>query len=370
METNIPNKKRALIAMSGGVDSSVAAYLMVKDGYDCIGITMKLFAGNDIEVVDTHSCCSIDDIEDARRVANSLNMPYHVLNFTQGFEEKVINNFINCYENGITPNPCIDCNRYMKFDILFNKAKELGYDYVVTGHYSTIKYDENRNRYILYKADDPSKDQSYVLYSLTQEQLKATCFPLGGMEKSRVRQIASENGFINANKHDSQDICFVKNCTYAEFIENHTGKTYPEGDFLDTSGNIIGTHKGIIRYTIGQRKGLGIASTEPYYVKEVNVNANTVTLARDEELYSTSLEAYNLNLISVDSLPPLGEEGLKVRAKVRYRQVEQPAKVWALPNNRIRVIFDEKQRAITKGQAVVLYNGNEVVGGATIDTIL
>lgn len=358
--------KKALIAMSGGVDSSVAAYLMKEKGFDCIGVTMKLFYNEEVGIPKDHSCCSIDDIDDARRIATLLEMPYYVLNFTEGFEENVIQNFIYAYEHGMTPNPCIDCNRFMKFNLLFDKAKELGYEYVVTGHYSSIVYIEETGRYVLKKASDPSKDQSYVLYSLTQEQLAHTMFPLGGMNKTEARRIAEEHNFINAHKHDSQDICFVQSGTYADFIENFTGKTYPEGDFIDLEGNVLGHHKGIIRYTIGQRKGLGIASTEPYYVAAVDVVNNTVTLAREQDLYSTTLEAGNLNLISVASI----EGEMKIKAKVRYRQVEQPATVTQIAPDRIRVVFDQPQRAITKGQAVVLYDGDVVVGGATIDAIM
>lgn len=358
--------KKALIAMSGGVDSSVAAYLMKEKGFDCIGVTMKLFYNEEVGIPKDHSCCSIDDIDDARRIATLLGMPYYVLNFTDGFEENVIQNFIYAYEHGMTPNPCIDCNRFMKFNLLFDKARELGYEYVVTGHYSSIEYIEETGRYVLKKAADPSKDQSYVLYSLTQEQLAHTLFPLGGMNKTDARNIAERHGFINAHKHDSQDICFVQSGTYADFIEHFTGKTYPEGDFLDLEGNVLGRHKGIIRYTIGQRKGLGIASTEPYYVAAVDVQNNTVTLAREQDLYSSALEAGNLNLISVASI----EGEMKIKAKVRYRQVEQPATVTQIAPDRIRVVFEAPQRAITKGQAVVLYDGDVVVGGATIDTIM
>ena len=357
--------KKALIAMSGGVDSSVAAFLMKEKGYDCIGVTMKLFYNEDIGTPKEHSCCSIDDVEDARRVAARLEIPYYVLNFTDGFEENVIQNFVTAYEHGLTPNPCIDCNRFMKFDLLFKRAQELGYDYVVTGHYSTIEFDETSGRYQLRKAKDPGKDQSYVLYSLTQAQLAHTMFPLGGMHKEDARKIAEEHGFINARKHDSQDICFVQNGSYADFIEQFTGKTYPEGDFIDLQGNVLGRHKGIIRYTIGQRKGLGIASSEPYYVYGVDVTKNTVTLAREQDLYSRGLEAGNLNLISVPTI----EGEMSIKAKVRYRQTEQPAIVTQIAPDRIRVIFDEPQRAITKGQAVVLYDGDYVVGGATIDTV-
>ena len=238
--------KKALIAMSGGVDSSVAAYLMVKQGYECMGATMKLYTNSDIDLPKGHTCCSLDDVEDARFVAQSLNIPYYVLNFKERFKEDVMDKFVNSYENGITPNPCIDCNRYLKFEYLFNRAKELGLDYVVTGHYALIEFNEETKRYILKKSPFPEKDQSYVLYSLTQEQLAHTLFPLAKLRKTEVRALAEENGFINAKKHDSQDICFVPDGDYVSFIEKYTNKLYPHGNFIDKDGNVLGEHKGII----------------------------------------------------------------------------------------------------------------------------
>ncbi len=353
---------KALIAMSGGVDSSVAAYLMRKQGYECIGATMKLYHNEDICIPKDHSCCSLDDVEDARAVAASMDIPYYVFNFSERFKEEVMDKFVHCYECGITPNPCIDCNRYLKFEYLYNRAKELGYDYVVTGHYAQIKYDASIGRYLLCKAVDASKDQSYVLYSLTQDQLAHTQFPLGGMPKSKTREIAEQQGFINAKKHDSQDICFVQNGNYAEFIEDYTKKTYPEGNFVDVHGNILGRHKGIIRYTIGQRKGLGLSLKEPMYVMEINTTDNTVVLGRDADLFTDTLIANDINLISVPRID--GE--MRVKAKVRYRHTEQPATVTQIDDDTIKVVFDEPQRAITKGQAVVLYDGDIVVGGGTI----
>ncbi len=354
--------KKALIAMSGGVDSSVAAYLIKEQGYDCIGVTMKLFHNEDVQVCDDHSCCSLDDVEDARSVAYSLGMPHHVFNFSSRFKEDVIDRFVNAYENGATPNPCIDCNRYLKFNKLFHRAKELGCDYVVTGHYARIMFDEEKGKYLLKKAVDPGKDQSYVLYSLTQEQLAHTMFPLGGMEKEQARAIAADQGFINANKHDSQDICFVQNGSYADFIEDYTGKNFPEGDFVDKEGKVLGHHKGIIRYTIGQRKGLGLALPAPMYVTSLDMENNNVILGAHEDLFSKKLTAKDLNLISVNNL----YTPARLKAKVRYRQPEQWASVIQIDEDTIKVVFDEPQRAITKGQAVVLYDGDVVVGGGTI----
>lgn len=354
--------KKALIAMSGGVDSSVSAFLMKEQGYDCMGVTMKLFQNDDIGVSREQSCCSLDDVEDARSVAFSLGMPYRVFNFTDRFQEEVMDRFVHSYENGMTPNPCIDCNRYLKFEKLFLRGKELGYDYIVTGHYAQIVFDENSGRYLLKKALDLNKDQSYVLYSLTQEQLAHVKFPLGSMNKDEVRRIAGKQGFINAKKHDSQDICFVPDGKYANFIEQYTGRTYPEGNFIDQNGRILGRHKGIIRYTIGQRKGLGLALPQPMYVCAVNPNDNTVILGTNDDLFSKDLIAKNINLISVDRI----DTPMRVKAKVRYRQSEQWATVIQLDDDTLSVSFDEPQRAITKGQSVVLYDSDIVVGGGTI----
>ncbi|MCD8365628.1 MAG: tRNA 2-thiouridine(34) synthase MnmA [Clostridiales bacterium] len=348
--------------MSGGVDSSVAACLMKEAGYDCIGATMKLFSNEEVGVSREHSCCSLEDVEDARSVARFLGMPYYVFNFAERFEETVIDAFVSAYENGRTPNPCIDCNRYLKFEKLFLRAKELFCDYVVTGHYARIEQDEHTGRYLLKKALDDTKDQSYVLYSLTQEQLAHVQFPLGVLRKSQVRRIAEEQGFINAKKADSQDICFVRNGKYGDFLESYTGKSYPKGNFVDSKGNVLGQHNGIIRYTVGQRKGLGIAFPQPMYVKKIDPAANTVTLGTNEELFSTVLTAKDINLISVDHL----DTPMRVRAKVRYRHVEQWAMAEQPDADTLRVTFDEPQRAITAGQAVVLYDGDVVVGGGTI----
>ena len=354
--------KKALIAMSGGVDSSVAAYLMQQRGFDCTGITLKLFDSDTGLEAGEKTCCSLDDIEDARSVCRRLEIPHFVYNFKDSFSENVIARFIRAYETGCTPNPCIDCNRYIKFDKLIRRAEELGFDCVVTGHYARVGYDETTGRWLLKKALDLSKDQSYVLYSLTQRQLSRTMFPLGEMTKDETRKLAEQTGFVNARKHDSQDICFVPDGDYAGFIERYTGKTYPCGDFVDQTGNTLGEHKGIIRYTVGQRKGLGLALPHPMYVKEKNLAENKVVLCDNEALFSTELFAEDLNLISVEKLTG----PLRVNARVRYNQKEQPATVYAAGDNAIRVVFDEPQRAVAKGQAVVLYQGDSVVGGATI----
>lgn len=354
--------KRAIIAMSGGVDSSVAAYLMKEQGYDCMGVTMKLFDNEEVGVSREHTCCSLEDVEDARSVAYALEIPYHVFNFSEDFEKNVIARFIHAYENGITPNPCIDCNRYLKFDRLYRRAAELGYDYVATGHYAQIERDPISGRYLLKKAVDPDKDQSYVLYAMTQEQLAHTRFPLGNLTKAQTRKIAQTQRFVNARKHDSQDICFVPDGNYANFIEQYTGKCYPQGDFVDCNGNTLGKHRGIIRYTVGQRKGLGLSFPEPMYVCAVNPLDHSVTLGKKLELYSKTLLAKDINLISV----PCIRDAVRVQAKVRYRQREQWATVTQVDADTLRIEFDEPQRAITKGQSVVLYDGDTVVGGGTI----
>ncbi|MBP5304222.1 MAG: tRNA 2-thiouridine(34) synthase MnmA, partial [Lachnospiraceae bacterium] len=285
---------KALIAMSGGVDSSVAALLMKEAGYECIGCTMKLY-DNETACQDGKTCCSLNDIEDARGVAFSLGMKYYVFNFKDEFEDKVIKKFVNCYECGATPNPCIECNRHLKFAKLKDRAAELSCDYVVTGHYARIE--KRGDRYALLKGLDETKDQSYVLYSMTQEELAHTQFPLGAMKKTEIRKIAEEHGFINANKPDSQDICFVPDGDYAKVIENYTGKKYTEGNFVDLAGNVIGQHKGIIHYTIGQRKGLGIAAENPYYVLEIRPETNEVVLGSNEDLFKNEVHIAEVNYI-------------------------------------------------------------------------
>ena len=357
---------KALIAMSGGVDSSVAAFLMKQDGCDCTGATMRLYNNEAVGLEAESTCCSLDDVEDARSVARRLGMPFYVFNFTDDFHEKVIAKFIRCYECGITPNPCIDCNRYLKFDHLLRRGMELGCDWVVTGHYARIRKNEETGRWLLYKAADLSKDQSYVLYSLTQEQLAHTRFPLGELTKAQVRAIAEEQGFLNARKHDSQDICFVPDGDYVAFMERCTGKHYAPGDFLDLQGNAVGRHRGAVSYTLGQRKGLGLAMGAPVYVCGKDMEKNTVTVGPNEALFSTALRAEDWNWFPFPELT----QPLQVTAKARYNQPPQPATVYPEADGRARVVFDAPQRALTPGQAVVLYDGDMVVGGGTITEVL
>ncbi len=352
--------EKVLIAMSGGVDSSVAAYLMKAQGCDCVGATMKLFRNEDAGISRAKSCCSLSDVEDARGVAERLGIPYYVFNFTGDFAHQVIDRFISAYERGTTPNPCIDCNRYLKFERLYERAELIGCGAVVTGHYARIE--RENGRWLLKKALDESKDQSYVLYSLTQTQLAHTRFPLGALRKSQVREIAETQGFYNAHKPDSQDICFVPDVDHARFIERYTGRQYPCGDFVDALGHVLGQHRGIIRYTVGQRKGLGIAADTPLYVRRIDAAENRIVLGENASLFTRTLTANDFNWIAFDTPP----RELRARARIRYRHTEKPAAIFPHDDGSVTIVFDEPQRAITEGQAVVLYDGDTVLGGGTI----
>jgi len=349
--------------MSGGVDSSVAAYILKNRNYDCIGAMMKLYADDtNIALPPNHKgCCSLEDAEDARAVATALGIPFYVFNFTDSFDEQVMARFIKAYRQGRTPNPCIDCNRFMKFEKFLHRATELDVTYIATGHYAHIALGQN-GRYLLKRSADTSKDQTYVLYAMTQAQLARTLFPLGELTKEAVREIAANLNFTTADKRDSQDICFAPDGDYAGFIQRHTGHVEPKGDFVSPSGQVLGRHNGISRYTIGQRKGLGLYGPTPQYVSAIDPKSNTVTVGPAENLFTSRLTACDINFIPFDSL----SGPLNITAKIRYSHPPTPAKLWQTGPDEIHVEFDTPQRAITPGQAVVLYDDDVVVGGGTI----
>ena len=339
--------------MSGGVDSSVAAYLTQKEGLHCIGATAQMCDKSLLG-----DCFTTQNIADAQAVAERLGMEFYTLDAVDVFKNTVVNDFICSYEQGQTPNPCIQCNKHVKFSYLLEKALELGCDYIITGHYAQIKQDEVTGRYLLYKAKDESKDQSYFLACLNQHQLAHSRFPLGGFTKTQIREIAEAQGFLTAKKKDSQDICFIPDGDFMAFILRYTGKDYGTGKFLDLQNNPVGTHNGAIRYTLGQRKGLGIAMGAPVYVCSKNMAENTVTVGPEEALYTSTLLANNWNWLPFPELT----QPLRVSAKARYRHTPQPATVY--PDG--KVVFDTPQRAITPGQTVVLYQDDLVVGSGTI----
>ncbi len=358
--------KKVLLGMSGGVDSSVAAALLKEQGYEVIGVTMRVWEGEDFECVDDKGCCSLSVVEDARRVANSLHIPHYVMDFKDIFKEKVVDYFKQEYLRGRTPNPCIACNRYIKFDALLNKALSMDIDYVATGHYGKVEYDILKDRYILKKAKDARKDQTYFLYNLTQRQLSRTLLPLGDYTKDEIRRMADDIGLeVVASKPDSQEICFIPDNDYVGFIERNIEKKIRPGHFVDLHGNILGEHKGIINYTIGQRKGLGISLGKPAYVVDIDPNTNTVVLGDNAHVFAKGLIASDLNFISIDRL----ESDMEVHAKIRYSTREASATISPIGGGRVKVIFKEPARAITPGQSVVFYHGDEVVGGGTIDQV-
>lgn len=346
--------------MSGGVDSSVAAALLKQQGYDVIGATMQIWPDSGTDR--TGGCCSLSAVEDARRVADAVGIPHYVLNLQDEFRKYVIDDFVEEYRSGRTPNPCVRCNQFVKFEILLQRAMSLGADMIATGHYARIEKDQDGGRWLLKRAGDPTKDQSYALYTMTQEQLSKTLFPLGDTSKEQTRAMAAELGLAVADKPDSQEICFVPDNKYANFLSEAAPELASPGPILDTQGKVLGEHRGIAFYTIGQRKGLGIAVGKPMYVVEIDKTRNAVVLGDNSDLYRDELFAKSVNLVATQSL----EGCVVVSAKIRYNMQDSPAEACPAGPGAIRVRFEKAQRAVTPGQSVVLYDGDTVFGGGII----
>lgn len=362
-ETVIPTNKKVVVGMSGGVDSSVAAWLLKQQGYEVVGVTMQIWQDEEEQVLEENGgCCGLSAVDDARRVAWKLGIPYYVMNFKQEFKEHVMDYFVEEYIHGRTPNPCIACNRYVKWESLLKRSLDIGADYIATGHYACVERLPN-GRYALRKSVTAAKDQTYALYNLTQEQLSHTLMPVGAYTKEEIRQMAEEIGLQVANKPDSQEICFIPDHDYARFIEENTEFQLPKGNFVDLDGNVLGQHLGITHYTIGQRKGLNLAMGRPVFVVEIRPDTNEVVIGEGEDVFTDRLVCDRLNWMAVDGLH--GEE-MQVTAKIRYSHKGAPCVIRQIGEDLVECVFSEKVRAVTPGQAVVFYDGDYVVGGGTI----
>ncbi len=349
------NKKRVVVGMSGGVDSSVTAYLLKEQGYEVIGVMMDIWNEKNKKFNSS--------VEDAKRVAKEIGISFYLVDFKKSFKERVVNDFVQKYGRGKTPNPCIVCNKHIKFGELLEEAFKLGAYYLATGHYARVFFDQQKNKYIIKKGKNKGKDQTYVFYNLTQKQLKHILMPLGDYEnKDEVRKIAKNLNLNTANKKESQEICFIKDNNYSRFIKENADYNIKHGNFIDTEGNVVGKHKGITNYTIGQRKGLGLALGKPVYVVNIDAKNNVVVVGDNEDVFGTELIAEDINFISGDTI----KKALKANSKIRYNAKEKPSTIYPIDKNKVRIVFDHPVRAITPGQAVVFYDDDILLGGGTI----